>query len=176
MKLIPIALTALVGAGGIFGIYQGGLVQGVYSSGGVTLVNGQTAPLQLNASGQLITSGSGGGGGGGGVIPAGSTYENANSNGTPITTATTVQIFAAVASNKHHAWIQFSNSSTTGTVVQILDGSTIISETYCAPSGGGLSDAIPVALYGSTNTSLSIKVLTAGASIYWTVRGFYATT
>jgi len=132
-----------------------------------------SAIVQIATGPAMVTSSGGSSGGGTGVVPTGGTYEGISSNGTPITTATTTQIFAAQAGAKHHVWIQFSNSSTTGTVVQLLDGSTVISETYCAPSGGGLSDAIPLPLYGSTNTSFSIKVITAGASIYWTARGYY---
>jgi hypothetical protein len=111
-----------------------------------------------------------------GMVPVGATYERASSDGTPITTNTTVQMLASGGAGKyHHVWIDFSNSSSTGTEIEILDGSTVVYDFWCAPSGGGLSDAKPLYLGGLTAaTALSIKTITTGASIYWNVRGYYS--
>lgn len=139
-----------------------------YWSSTPTFASGSNVPLQTDANGNLKTVASSGGG-----VPAGATAEQASSNGSPITTATTVQIFAAQASSKHHAWIKWVNAGLTPTEVQILDGSTVVDDFYAPSNGGGVQDSMPIGAFGSTNTALSIKVLTAGASIYWTARGFY---
>ena len=87
------------------------------------------------------------------------------------------KLFAAAGAGLyHHVWVDYVNSGAVGTVVQILDGSTIIHEFYASPSGGGFSDAKPIALVGSANTALSIKTLTSGCSLYYNARGYYIAT
>jgi hypothetical protein len=105
--------------------------------------------------------------------PVGGTYVKASSAGSLITTATTTQMLAAAGAGLYyHVWIDFTNGGNTATEVQILDGSTVIWDGYAVANGGGFSDAKPIPLIGSANTALSIKTLTAGASLAWNVRGY----
>jgi len=141
-------------------------------SGPVTITLGQA----LGAPSNQI------GGGGGSVnayisntnaLPQSATYVKASSAGTPITTATTVQMLAAAGAGLYyHVWVHFLNLGNTATEVQILDGSTVIYDSGAVANGGGLNDPVPIPLIGSANTALSIKTLTAGASLVWNVRGY----
>lgn len=107
-------------------------------------------------------------------IPAGTTYEQVNSAGTPITTATTVTLFSAGGSGiKHYLrHLSFVNSGATATEVQILDGSTVIYDFYAPASGGGLSIPLTISFVGTANTALSIKTLTAGCSLLYNANGY----
>lgn len=70
-------------------------------------------------------------------------------------------------------------SATVPTVVTILDGATTIWTGYlpCTVVGLNTLQAVPVPvvfqnpLKGSANTSLSIKLGTAGAAVYWSAQG-----
>jgi len=99
--------------------------------------------------------------------------------GTPITTATTTQIVAAGGASVRNYLIglQVVNNSTTGTEIQILDGATIIWDGYVGSNT--TQDCLTAATFtlplrGTANTTMSIKTLTAGASIYVSAQGYTA--
>jgi hypothetical protein len=151
-----------------------------YLSSPPTLSTGTPTLLQTDVNGVLKVSVAGSGGGSVTIantnaLPQGATYVKASSAGTPITTATSVQMLAAAGAGLYyHVWVHFLNLGNTATEVQILDGSTVIYDSGAVANGGGLNDPVPIPLIGSANTALSIKTLTAGASLVWNVRGYSA--
>ena len=107
---------------------------------------------------------------------------------TPITTTTAVSIAAAsqqtnlvgnVTNNKNFLTdLYFINTSTTATVVQVIDGGTsnVLMNLY-APASSTVPTVInlttPVA--STPNSALQLKAVTTGANLYWAASGFIAT-
>lgn len=103
-----------------------------------------------------------------------------STNGTPITTNTSTAIFAAAGANvrNYMTGIYLANSSaTTGTEIQILDGTTVIYDGYLGATTTSLcllNDDFETPLRGSANTAMNLKTLTTGASIYASAQGYKA--
>lgn len=107
---------------------------------------------------------------------------NWSTAGTPITTATTTTVQAAQGAGVRNYMTGLScvNNSTTGTEIQILDGSTVIYDDFALPNnvtGGGdrLQPPLLIPLRGSAATAMSLKTFTTGASLYCSAQGYGAT-
>lgn len=75
--------------------------------------------------------------------------------------------------------IQLSNTdATVGTIVQVLDGATVLWQFYLAPQiaatagQNGVAVVFPVPLKGSANTALNVKCVTTSAEVYANAQGF----
>lgn len=92
-----------------------------------------------------------------------------------ITNTTAVEIVAARAGARNYlAGLQISNThATVGTLVQVLDGSTVIWQFYVSPLLAETA-VFPVPLMGSPATSLSVKCVTNGSSVFVNAQGFAA--
>lgn len=61
--------------------------------------------------------------------------------------------------------------ASTGTVVQISNGSTVVHEGYAAPGGGGYSPTLITPLPGHYNQAVTVACLTTGSNVYVSVSG-----
>lgn len=104
--------------------------------------------------------------------------------GSAITNTTSVSVATAAATLRNYlTGLQIFGTNGTGTVVNILDNTTVIWAGYAYPTTSGLtgvspSPAIvvfPTPLRGSVNTAMYIKCATSGASVWWSAQGYTGT-
>jgi hypothetical protein len=98
-------------------------------------------------------------------------------NQTPLATTTPLQLAAAPGAGYklYLTDIHVTNaSSSTGTVVQLLSASTVVWMDYFGPTQKGPPAALAIPVACGANEALSLKCLTAGASVYAFVNGFKA--
>lgn len=100
-----------------------------------------TTDITNTTSTEIVAGGSGGGGGGGG------------------------------ARHFVETWIVSNSHATVGTVVQLLDGSTVKAQCPAAPNYGGCVVNFPTPIRGSTDTAWNCKNVTTGAAVRCTVTG-----
>ena len=92
-----------------------------------------------------------------------------------LTTDTATEVIAAQGANNrvNLTTIVITNShATVGTVVQILDGTTVKARIYAAPVGGGAAITLPTPIRGSADTAWKVKCETSGASVQAFLSGF----
>ena len=95
--------------------------------------------------------------------------------GTPITTATTVALQAAGGANMRNycTAIQYQNTGTTATEIQILDGSTVVWDGYASASMSlPATIEFPTPIHGTAVTAMNLKVVTAGANLIVSAQGY----
>jgi hypothetical protein len=101
-------------------------------------------------------------------------------DGTPITTTALTQMKTAAGDNllglRHYlTGLQYQNTNATATLVQILDGSSVIWEGN-APASMAQPAVISFTtpLRGSPNTNINIQAGTTGANLLVNAQGFYS--
>lgn len=129
------------------------------------VADGDTADLICDLNGKLVT------------MPY-SIPENTVSGVTAAMTGTgdTSVIAAAGAGLRNYITsLMVTNShATTGTVVELKDGTTVIWRGYAAPAGGGFAIAFPKPLRGTANTAVNAANVTTASNTYVCAAGFKA--
>jgi hypothetical protein len=100
---------------------------------------------------------------------------NYSTNGTPITTATSVTLHAAVGGQVNSLdTLYCDNSAATASEIQVLDGASVIWDRYVPASASNFAVKAPggIPVYGSVNSTMSLKVVTAGTSLYCSAAGY----
>lgn len=98
-------------------------------------------------------------------------------NGAPaanITDGTLTEVIAAQGTNirTYISEITLTNShATTGTVVKIMNGSTVVRRVYARYEGGAVMK-FPSPLRGAANTAWNVQCETAGAEVQAAMSGF----
>jgi hypothetical protein len=111
------------------------------------------------------------------VLAEPGTYQQANTNGTPVTTATTAQLFPAAGAGLRNYLVNLHvfNTGAAGTGIQILDGATVIWDGQIGANGQALIHFIGTPLRGTANTAMSIKtVLGTTISVNYSAQGYVA--
>lgn len=96
-------------------------------------------------------------------------------NSADLTNTNSTQIIAAQGSGlkTYVTDILVTNShSSTGTVVKILSGSTLLARGYAAPGGGGFAKNFAIPLVGGANTAINAQCETSGAAVQVTISGY----
>jgi hypothetical protein len=108
------------------------------------------------------------------------TWQYTNNN-TPLTgtTATAIATAAGTGLRNYLTGIQISNTSATATVLNVLDGSTVINSIHLPGTSTSLQETpylynFETPLRGSANTAMNVQCVTGGASVYVNAQGFVA--
>lgn len=89
------------------------------------------------------------------------------------TTSTAVIAAQAAGVRTYVTSLTITNShATVGTVVNLLDGTTVIWSGYAAAGGGGMTVQFPSPLRGTAATALNAQCVTTGASVIASVSGY----
>lgn len=96
-------------------------------------------------------------------------------NTSDITDTTSTAIIAAKAGSATYitSLIVTNSHATVGTVVQILNGSTVVQRFYAKAVGGGAVLAFEDPLRGAVNTAWNCKCETTGSAIQCSMVGHY---
>lgn len=98
-------------------------------------------------------------------------------SGSDITTTTAGELLAAGTGGARYyieTLIVSNSHATQGTVVQLLDGSTVKAQCPAGPNYGGCVVNFPTPIRGTADTAVNCKALTSGAAVRCTVTGFSA--
>jgi len=108
------------------------------------------------------------------------TWQYTNNN-TPITDTTSHAIKAAAGTGLRNylTGVQISNNSATASVLNVMDGATVINSIHLPATSTSLQEQpylynFETPLMGTANTAMNVQCVTTGASVYVNAQGFIA--
>lgn len=95
-----------------------------------------------------------------------------------ITNTTASELLAAGSGGTRHyieSWAVSNSHASVGTVVELLNGSTVVAHCPAGPNFGGCTRTFKTPIRGGSNTAINCRAVTSGAAVRCSVTGFDST-